>query len=295
MALWHDRRGRFSPLRAATLLGLMMPGIALVYAAIMDQWGPRPINEATHFIGLWGIRFLMVSLLMTPLRRLARWPQLVDVRRMIGVATWCYLAVHFFLYIVDQAYDLPKVASEIVLRIYLTIGFVAFTGLTALAITSNDYMVRRLGGMRWRRLHQLIYLIGALACIHYFMQVKLDVFHPTILAGFFTWLMLYRVSHWQLPRSFKRSDGELPLWYIALLGIVTAALTFVAEAIGFWIGYGVSPLMVLEMDFTFAAGVRAGWYVFAGGMIMFLVGLVRLKPEGGFTSSRAEPAARQAE
>jgi sulfoxide reductase heme-binding subunit YedZ len=293
--LWHDRRGRFSPLRAATLLLISAPAIAGLYITYTTGWGPRPINEATHFIGLWAIRGLMLTLLITPLRRLARWPQLLDIRRMLGVGVWCYLAFHFFLYIADQAYDLPKVASEIVLRIYLTIGFVALTGLTALAITSNDYMVRRLGGMRWRKLHQLIYPIGVLASIHYFLQTKLDLFHPTILAGFFTWMMLYRISHWRLPRSFKRSDGELPLWTIAALGLVTALLVAIAEAIGYWIGYGASPLQVLQLNFIFLAGARPVWYVLMGGMIMFLIGVVRLKPEGSFTSRPREPAARQAE
>jgi sulfoxide reductase heme-binding subunit YedZ len=293
--LWHDRRGRFSPLRAATLLLISGPAIAGLYITFTTGWGPRPFNEAEHFIGLWAIRGLMLTLLITPLRRLARWPQLIDIRRMLGVAVWCYLAFHFFLYIGDQAYDLPKVAAEIVLRIYLTIGFVAFMGVTALAITSNDYMVRRLGGARWKKLHQLIYPIGVLACIHYFLQVKLDLFHPTILAGFFTWLMLYRISHWRLPRSFKRSDGELPLWYIAAMGVTTALLVAIVEAIGYWIGYGVSPLQVLQLNFVFLAGPRPVWYVLAGGMIMFLVGLVRIKPESSFTSRPAEPAARQAE
>jgi len=142
-------------------------------------------------------------------------------------------------------------------------------------------MVRRLGGGRWRKLHRLIYLIAVLACVHYFMQVKLGAFQPTVLAGLFLWLMLYRIAHWTLPRSYFSTKGELHLWLIGLIGIAASGITFVAEAFAFWIAFGASPLMVLAVDFTFAAGIRPGWYVFAGGLIMFLIALWRLRLEGG--------------
>jgi sulfoxide reductase heme-binding subunit YedZ len=276
MALWHDKRGRFSPLRAATLVLLAAPAIALLYFTLTDNLGPRPFTEALHETGLWAVRFLMLSLLVTPLRRMARWAKLVDVRRMIGVASFLYIALHLGLYIADQAFDLAKVASEIVLRIYLTIGFTAWLGLALLAATSNDYMVRRLGGMRWRKLHWLVYPIGVLALIHYFMQAKLDVFEPTVVAGLFLWMMLYRVAHWTTPRGFRSANGELPLWFILALGIGAAALTFAGEAIGLWLVHGIAPQMVLEVDFTFVAGIRPGWYVLAGGLILFAVALWRL-------------------
>jgi sulfoxide reductase heme-binding subunit YedZ len=283
MALWTDRRGRFSPLRAAALVMLLFPTLLLLHTAYTVGLGPRPINEAMHFIGQWTVRFLIVVLMLTPLRRLARWPQLVDVRRMIGVGTFCYIAVHLALYIVDQAFNIPKVISEIVLRIYLTIGFVAWIGLAVIAATSNDYMVRRLGGIRWKKLHRLVYPIVALGLIHHFMQAKQDVTNPTILAGIFGWLMFYRAAHWTLPRSFMRSDGELPLWFIAVLGIVSAALTFILEAVGLSLAHGVSPWLVLQVNLDFSFGPRPGWYVLAFGLAMFLIALVRLKPERSFT------------
>src|SRR6185295_6134271 len=103
----------------------------------------------------------MISLAVTPLRRVARFNHLVDVRRMIGVGAFVYAAAHISLYVADQMFDLWKVASEIVLRLYLTIGFIALLGLMALAATSTDAMVRRLGAKRWQRLHQAIYVIAA--------------------------------------------------------------------------------------------------------------------------------------
>jgi sulfoxide reductase heme-binding subunit YedZ len=128
-------------------------------------------------------------------------------------------------------------------------------------------------------LHRIVYVIGVLGLTHYFMQAKQEIFEPIVVAGLFGWLMLYRVSHWVLPREFLRSDGELPLWYIGALAIVTAALVFVLEAVGLWLVHGISPLKVLEVDFTFIAGMRPGWYVLIGGAIMFVIGLIRLKPE----------------
>src|SRR5882672_780256 len=144
MALWHDRRGRFSILRAVTLVVLIAPLLALIYFTATHDLGARPRTEAIHEVGLWGLRFLMASLFITPLRRIGRYAMLIDVRRMIGVASALYMVLHFILYIVDESYDLGIVISEIVLRIYLTIGFTAWVGLMVLALTSNDYMVREL-------------------------------------------------------------------------------------------------------------------------------------------------------
>jgi methionine sulfoxide reductase heme-binding subunit len=275
MALWHDKRGRFSSLRAVTLVLLVLPLLIVIYYAVTQQLGPRPVNEAIHEVGSWGIRLLFVALFVTPMRRIARYAPLVDVRRMIGVAAFLYLMLHLALYVVDQAYDLPKVTAEIVLRYYLTIGFTAFVGMATLAATSNDYMVRKLSGIRWRHLHWWVYPIAILGMIHHFLQSKLQVFEPTWMAGILLWLLMYRVMHWAWPRN-----GEFPLWVIALSWFVAGALTFLTEAIAFSIAYNVPVLRVLEIDFNFQAGVRPGWYVWGVGAIVILIGLIRLKPAG---------------
>ena len=275
MALWHDKRGRFSPLRAVTLSLLVVPLLIVTYYAVTQQLGPRPVNEAIHEIGSWAIRLLFVALFVTPMRRIARYAPLVDVRRMIGVAAFLYLLLHLALYVVDQAYDLPKVTAEIVLRYYLTIGFTAFVGMAVLAATSNDTMVRQLSGIRWRHLHWWVYPIAILGMIHHFLQSKLQVFEPTWMAGILLWLLMYRVMHWAWPRG-----GECPLWVIALSWFVAGALTFLTEAIAFSIAYNVPVLRVLEIDFNFQAGIRPGWYVWGVGAIVILIGLIRLKPEG---------------
>jgi methionine sulfoxide reductase heme-binding subunit len=275
MALWHDRRGRFSPLRAGTLALLVLPLFVVSYYAITQQLGPRPRTEAIHEIGSWAIRLLFLTLAITPLRRIARYAPLVDVRRMIGVAAFLYLVLHFSLYIIDQEFDLLKVGSEIVLRYYLTIGFIAWVGMATLASTSNDYMVRRLGGIRWRKLHWYVYPIAILGMVHHFMQSKLEVYEPTWMGGLLLWLLMYRILHWAYPRN-----TEFPISVIAASWFAAGALTFILESIGFWIAYGVSPLRVLIADFSFQAGLRPGWYVWAVGAIVTLIGVIRLKPAG---------------
>jgi sulfoxide reductase heme-binding subunit YedZ len=277
MALWHDKRGRFSSLRAGTLILLVLPLLTVTYYALTQQLGPRPRTEAIHEIGSWAIRLLFISLAITPLRRIARYAPLIDVRRMIGVASFLYIALHLLLYTADQMFDLAKVASEIALRYYLTIGFTAWVGLATLAATSNDYMVRRLGGIRWRKLHRLVYPIAILGMIHHFMQSKLDVYQPTWMGGVLLWLLLYRIMHWAYPRN-----TEFPAWAIAASWLVAGTLTFVLEAIGFWIAYGAPPLRVLMADFSFQAGIRPGWYVLAIGAAVTLVGFVRLRPASRF-------------
>ena len=273
MALWHDRRGRFSPLRAATLVVLFAPALALVWFTLTHQLGPRPRTEAIHEVGLWAIRFLLLSLFVTPMRRIARYAPLVDVRRMLGVGSFAYIALHLTLYIADQMFDFAKVASEIALRFYLTIGFSAWLGLAALAITSNDYMVRRLGGIRWRRLHRLVFPIVVLACTHYIMQSKLEVFEPTVVGGIFVWLILYRVLHWKFP-----SNGEFPIPVIAASWLFVGGLVFVCEAIAFHIAFNAPVLRVLALDFNFQAGIRPGWYVWGIGLVVTAIGVIRARP-----------------
>lgn len=272
--IWQDRRGRFSPLRAATLALLVAPAIALVWFTIRHNLGPRPRTEAIHEVGLWAIRFLMLSLFVTPMRRIARYAPLVDIRRMLGVGCYCYIALHLTLYIADQTFNLTTVASEIVRRYYLTIGFTAWVGLAVLAATSNNYMVRHLGGIRWRNLHQLVFPIAVLGSVHYFMQSKLEVFEPTVVGGIFIWLMFYRVLHWRFPRN-----TEFPMWVIAASWFAVGGLVFIAEAIGFWIAFHAPILRVLALDFNFRAGIRPGWYVWGVGALITAIGLWRAKPK----------------
>ena len=266
--LWRDRRGRLSYLRLAVLALLLMPLAKAVLEAGAIAHGARPLNELIHRAGFWALVFLGVTLAVTPLRRIVRYGNLIDVRRMLGVGTFCYIAAHLALFFADQSYSVAKFFHEITHRVYLIIGAIAWLGLAALAATSTDGMVRRLGGLRWRRLHQAIYAIALLALIHYFQQTKADVTVPTFAASLFLWLIGYRVLAWWQDTS------ELSSLSLLGLTIVVSLLTFAGEAIGIAIAFHVSPLRVLGTVFDFDAGIRPGWQVLAAGLVVVAIDAV---------------------
>lgn len=266
--LWRDRRGRISALRIATLLFLLLPLAKAVIEAGDIVHGARPLNEMIHRAGFWALVFLGVTLAVTPFRRIFRYGNLIDVRRMLGVGTFCYIAAHLALFFADQSYDVGKFIHEITHRVYLIIGAIAWLGLATLAATSTDGMVRRLGGLRWRRLHQAIYAIALLALIHYFQQTKADVTVPTFAAGLFLWLIAYRVLAWW------QDSSELSTLSLFGLAIGVSVATFLGEAIGIAIAFHVSPMRVLGTIFDFDAGIRPGWRVLAAGLAVTVVDAV---------------------
>jgi methionine sulfoxide reductase heme-binding subunit len=199
-APWNERNGRFSALKAVVFVGLFVPAAWIVFQAVTGMLDPKPVTEMIHRTGDWAIRFILLSLAVTPMRRFAQWPKLIAVRRMIGVAAFAYIFAHLCLYIVDQKYDFLHVASEIVLRYYLTIGFVAWLGLAVLAATSTDAMIKRLGAGRWNLLHKIVYGIAALGILHFYLQSKSDVSEPVLMMGLYFILMLARLfQKWAWP------------------------------------------------------------------------------------------------
>jgi methionine sulfoxide reductase heme-binding subunit len=299
LQVWRDRRGNLSPLRVAALAFLLMPvGIALWNADAIVH-GARPLNDVIHRAGFWMLMFILTTLAITPLRRITRFSQLIDVRRMVGVGAFVYGIAHISLYTADQVFDLVKVASEIVQRVYLTIGFTALVGLATLAATSTDAMVRRLGALRWQHLHYAVYGIGVLALIHYFQQTKADVSVPTFTAGVFAWLMGYR-----LVVKLWRVRGELSTPALVGLSFAVAGLTFIAEAIGIAIVFNAPPLLVLQANLDFDVPldmIRPGWLVLAAGLAVAALNFVCVrvvKPRRtrvtGSTDRASEPARERA-
>jgi len=281
-ALWQDRRGRVSALRIAVLVFLAVPVALAAHAFLTAGLGARPINDLIHRTGYWALIFLLVTLAVTPLARIGRLNGLIDVRRMLGVGAFAYAATHILLFIADQMFDLLKVATEIALRLYLTIGFIALLGLVALAVTSTDAMVRRLG-RRWQRLHQLVYGIALLALIHFFQQTKADIWVPTFAAGLFVWLMGYRL----LMRWRKGAPSALSL---LLLAVIASALVFAGEATGIGLYYNVSPLLVLQSTFEFDLDmIRPGWLVLGAGLCVVILQIVQSRRQ-----KSARPTAKPA-
>jgi len=184
---------------------------------------------------------------------------------------------------VDEAFDLATVASEIIVRIYLTIGFTTLTGLVVLAVTSTNGWQRRLGPRRWQRLHYIIYGLALLAVIHFCLQSKLDEWEPTVMAGIYLWLMGCRAVTWRLGR------GKLPLWAMMSVSIAATALTALGEAFYFWIAMGAPFGLVVAADFSLDTGVRPAWIVLVSTAAVALVGAARnlVKPP---RKTRLKPA-----
>jgi sulfoxide reductase heme-binding subunit YedZ len=258
-----------APLKLVVFAALFLPASWTLFAAITNNLGARPLTEAIHQQGLWTIRLILIALAITPLKAILIWQRLILVRRMVGVAAFAYVLLHFTLFIADENFNLLTVASEIVKRIYLTIGFIALCGLAALAATSTDKMVRRLG-RKWQTLHRLVYVICALGLIHYSMQSKLEQWEPTIADGIFVWLMGYRL----LASQFA-VRGRLPLGWVAGLGAVATVLTGLGEAVYFNLAFHAPLTRVLQADFSLQTGVRPAVIVFAFSVIVLVAGLTR--------------------
>lgn len=270
---WTDRSGKFSALKTAVFAGLCLPALWLIWQATtgfqnagVGLLGPRPVTEAIHQAGDWAIRFLWLSLAVTPLRRIANWPKLIVVRRMIGVAALVYALSHFSLYMLDLKFDFLRVASEIALRFYLTIGFVALLGLATLGATSTDNAIRRLGS-RWNSLHKIVYAIALLAGFHFFIQSKADVYEPTLMAGWLLLMMLYRLAH---ARGFELTSP----WVLGTIAVLAALGTVAIEYAWYALTTGVPPGRVLAANLQFSFSIRPAWWVLATGLGLALLTVV---------------------
>ena len=136
----------------------------------------------------------MITLSITPLRNISGWTWLIKLRRMAGLFAFFYVLLHFITYIwLDQFFDLAAILKDVIKRPFITIGFTAFILLIPLAITSNNAMIKKLGGKRWQLLHKLVYVIAIFAVIHYWWLVKKDITQPLIYAGVLTALLGFRL------------------------------------------------------------------------------------------------------
>jgi len=171
-----------------------LPAVWTFYLGLTDQLGADPQNVLERTLGLWALRFLIVALAITPLRRLGG-PSLIRWRRAIGLMGFYYAALHLTVYVVlDQGLDWASIWADIVKRPYITVGMLAFTLLLPLAATSSNAMVRRLGARAWQRLHRLAYVATAAAALHFVMLVKSWwTVEPALYAGLVTALLLMRV------------------------------------------------------------------------------------------------------
>ncbi len=171
--------------------------------------GADPVNRMLHACGKTALNLLLITLLVTPVRRLTGFTHVLRLRRMLGLFAFFYVCLHFFVYLVfDQVLDLHAVLQDVVKRPYITIGFTGLLLLIPLAITSTQKMMRRLG-RRWQRLHQLIYVVAILGVWHYYWQVKRDVREPLLYIFMLSLLLGYRiVVRWQARRRITSKSGS---------------------------------------------------------------------------------------
>jgi len=159
----------------------LMPLVFLLLGFFNEQLGANPIEVLTRDTGQWALRFLLISLSISPLRLLFGWHFLAPMRRMVGLYCFFYASVHMLLYIwLDQFFNLGDIIDDIIERPFITVGVISFLALIPLAVTSNDKMKKRLGSERWKRLHSLVYFIGMGGALHFFMLVKKDITEPLI-------------------------------------------------------------------------------------------------------------------
>jgi sulfoxide reductase heme-binding subunit YedZ len=197
------------PVRRAIYILGMVPAVWTFYLGLTDQLGADPQNTLERTLGLWALRFLIVALAITPLRRLGG-PSLIRYRRAIGLLAFYYACLHLTVYLVlDKGLDLAAIWADIVKRPYITVGMLAFTLLVPLAVTSNNAMIRRLGSRAWQRLHRLVYVATAAAAIHFVMLVKSWwTPEPAIYASLVTLLLLVRLWLYAQKRLWPK---ERPL------------------------------------------------------------------------------------
>jgi methionine sulfoxide reductase heme-binding subunit len=205
------------PLKPFVFVLCLGPLAALAYGAWAGTLGANPIDKITDETGTWTLRFLVLTLLVTPLRKWTGWNSLIKFRRMIGLFAFFYGCLHFMTYLVlDQFFDMQSVLKDIAKRPFITMGFAAFVLMIPLAITSTAGWIRRLGGRRWNLLHKLVYLSAIGGVIHYLWLVKADISRPVRYAAILAVLLAarawfaYNARHDASTRAVPAAARRIP-------------------------------------------------------------------------------------
>ena len=170
----------------------LFPLAALFYRGQQTGLGANPVEAITQWSGEWTLRFLLITLAITPARRLTKWQKLIRLRRMLGLYAYFYATLHFLtLFWFDHQFDFLAIVEDVLERPFITVGFLAWLLMLPLAITSNKFFMRRLGS-KWQSLHRWIYIIALFGVLHFFWLVKADNFEPLIYLAILLPLFLYR-------------------------------------------------------------------------------------------------------
>lgn len=196
-------------LKPAVFVIALIPFAYLLWGMLSGGIGANPVNEFIRETGLWGLRLLLVTLCVTPLRRMTGWNPIMKFRRMLGLYAFFYSALHLIAYLIFEAeLSLVYVIKDAVYRMYITVGWIGLLPLIPLAITSTDRMARRLGGKRWQQLHRLVYVAALASVGHYLLLVKADLRDPLFYLAIFLLLILLRLPPVARQLSGLRSSAS---------------------------------------------------------------------------------------
>jgi methionine sulfoxide reductase heme-binding subunit len=183
-----------SLLKLGVFAACLLPLGILAGSVLTDNLGANPIDEVTDQTGIWTLRLLLITMAVTPARRLTGWNRLIQLRRMLGLFAFFYGSLHFLTYIwLDQFFVVEDIVADVMERPFITMGFTSFLLLIPLAATSTTAMIKRLGGKWWQRLHRLIYAIAIGGVVHYLWLVKADIQKPLLYGGILAVLLAYRL------------------------------------------------------------------------------------------------------
>jgi len=202
-----------SNLRFAKLLVLVnaaVPATLLAWDAWQHKLGANPVNFAIRTTGMLALIFLLLTLLVTPLRKLSGWNWIIFSRRTLGLYAFFYALAHFLIFFgFDRAFSVSSTLAEMAKRNYLIVGSLGLFVMVPLAVTSTNAMIKRLGGKRWRALHRLAYVAAIAGVIHYYMQVKADVRQPLAFASVLAILLGWRLMEsWRQQKSARTEPNH---------------------------------------------------------------------------------------
>jgi len=188
----------------------LIPLAFLIYRGLTNDLGANPIETINRYTGDWVLRFLLITLAVTPLRRLTGRNGLLRYRRMLGLFAFFYACVHFLSWAwLDQYFVLADIVQDVAKRPYITVGFASFLMLIPLALTSTNAMIRRLGAKRWQQLHRLVYLTGIGGVLHFLWLVKSDIREPLVYGAALALLLGFRVWDWRRRPPVAVSSGAV--------------------------------------------------------------------------------------
>lgn len=197
--------------KVVVFVACLVPVAILVWQGFHDGLTADPIKFITHATGDWTLRFLVITLAITPLRKILHLPQLIRFRRMLGLFVFFYVCLHFSTWIwLDKSFVWSEMWKDVEKRRFITIGFTGFVLLIPLAITSTAGWIRRLGGKRWQMLHRLVYVTAVLGVIHYYWLVKSDVRKPLFYAFLVGILLAWRLGTWLIGKRGRPKSVAVP-------------------------------------------------------------------------------------